>query len=103
MLLGESMEYKPIEEILTKDQIRELRMKLVELREKGLTPDDPEFIEEIKKLLGKYKKELEKRRVYSDYLAYVVAFWVSTIGYNNLIEFLKAKEMVAKKKLDDIV
>jgi len=96
-------EYKPLEEILTKSQIKALMDKIKELNKKGISPSDPEYVDALKELFNQWKDELEKRGIYPDYLAYVVTFWAMSFKLSDLMEILKAKYQAAKKKLDDEV
>jgi len=97
------MEYKPLEEILTKSQIKALIDKIQELRKKGISPSEPEYVDALKELFNQWKDELEKRGVYPDYLAYIITFWALSFKPSDLMEILNAKYQIAKKKLDDVI
>jgi hypothetical protein len=66
-----------LEEILTKEQLKELRNLVEEKKKKKVNPLSPEYTMQLKELFRKYEKELLKKGVLPDYLAYAVAFRIS--------------------------
>jgi hypothetical protein len=61
-----------MDEILTKEQIKEVDEYVKTQRKAGVQPIDTEFIQGLKKLLDKYRDELVLKGVDSDYLAYAL-------------------------------
>lgn len=59
-------------EILTKEQIKEVDEYVKTQHKAGVQPIDTEFIQGLKKILGKYRDELVLKGVDSDYLAYAL-------------------------------
>lgn len=66
-----------LNEILTKEQIKELEKYIDSQRKKGLEPLDTEFIKGLKMLFGQWEKDLLAKEVLPDYLAYAVAHLIS--------------------------
>lgn len=67
-------------DILTKEQIEELRKYVNSQLKKGLKPLDTEFTNGLKVLFNQWKDDLLSKEVLPDYLAYVVAYMISRRG-----------------------
>lgn len=66
-----------LDTLLTKEQLKELK-KLVERNEKRkLKPDSIEYGNSLKDFFRKYHKELVKKGVLPDYLAYWLSYRIS--------------------------
>lgn len=61
-----------MDEILTREQIKEVDEYIKTQHKAGVQPIDTEFIQGLKKLLGKYRDELNLKGVDSDYIAYAL-------------------------------
>jgi DNA-binding protein H-NS len=97
------MEYKELHEILTAEQIKELRETVKELRKKKIAPLDQEFTKALREIFGKYREELLSKGIDSDYLAYAVSFVLSKLPEDIWEQTLKISEEKAKKKLEGAV
>lgn len=60
--------------LLTKKQMNEVQHYIDEQITKNINPLDPKFADGLKALLKKYENDLEKKGVYSDYLAYYIIY-----------------------------
>ncbi len=63
-----------LEDFLTKKQIKEVTDFINQMKKIGLTAIDTQVIVGLKEILRKYRNELLKKEIDSDYLAYVIAF-----------------------------
>lgn len=61
-----------MDEVLTKEQFKEVDEYVKIQHKAGVQPTDTEFIQGLKELLGKYRDELVLKGVESDYLAYAL-------------------------------
>ncbi len=89
----EEMRHISLDEIFDKEQRKKLKKFLKE--HKG---EDPmELTGKFKEMFREWEKDLLKKGILPDYLAYAFAYQLSKFGYEKVIHEL------SKKKLDEVV
>jgi hypothetical protein len=80
-----------LEEILTKEQLKELKELVEEMKAKKVEPFSLEYTKRLRELLKKWEKELMEKEIHPDFLAYAISFKI----YQNPEAFLiKLKQLI---------
>jgi len=66
-----------IEDILTKEQLKELKKVIQENNKLKIKPLDTKYTESLKALFNKYRKQLIEKGVLPEYLAYAIGYKIS--------------------------
>jgi len=94
---------KELYEILYPGEIKELEKVIKEAKSKGLKPLDPEFVDMLRELFGKWKKSLLKRDIYPDFLAYAISYVLSKMPPETWEDWFRIQKEKAKKLYGEVV
>jgi hypothetical protein len=71
------MEEKSLDQLFTKEQLKEVKKLIEENKKRKLKPYDSEYTRRLRELFRKWDSQLMQKGVLPDYLAYAVAYKIS--------------------------